>query len=175
MNGYRMNQHDRQRRQKRTKPDGRMSFDLALEIPAPAEAVFAYLSDLENNPHWNWAVAATTALDDRLGGGSRYLQERVWPRPRGDILEITAYEPPRLLEVVAGESDDGPVRYRYRLAAKGSASTRLEARVELEPSDPKRRPDMYTARIGAAIAANLENLRNVLIEAQIREVVADPR
>lgn len=148
--------------QQHTAGDDRIRFDVAVEMPAPPEVVFAYLSHLENNPQWNWSVTATTPLDDRRGRGARYLQEYAWPRPGHDILEVTAYHPPRLLEVVAKERPEGAVSYRYHLAPMDTSSTRLEVSVELEPTYPTTRPDMYAARVSAAIATNLHDLSAVI-------------
>jgi uncharacterized protein YndB with AHSA1/START domain len=159
-----MKPQNHSRRKSGRRADAPIRFQVAVGIPVPPEAVFAYLSDLENNPQWNWAVTATNPLDQRRGRGARYRQDYAWPRPGHDLLEVTAYHPPRLLEVVARERQDGAVSYRYRLAAIGGTSTRLEVSVELKPTEATSRPDMYVARVGTAIASNLDNLRTVLIE-----------
>lgn len=160
-----MKKHAQSTRENGTRADTRIRIQVGVEIPAPLETVFAYLSDLENNPHWNWAVTATTTLDHRRGRGARYLQEYSWPQDH-NILELTAYHPLRLLEFAVRERQEGPVSYRYELAAIDGTSTRLDVRVDLEPTDTASRPAMYRARVEAAIAANIEDLRTVLIEAQ---------
>ena len=138
--------------------------DLVIEIPASQGRVFSYLSDLENNPHWNWAVAATTPLHaGPPRQGSRFLQQRTVPRPGGDVLEITGYRPDTLLEV-SSRLEEGEVRYRYELAPLDAEQTRVCVTVELDSSDHMDRTDLYAARMGAAIAANLENLRRVVTE-----------
>lgn len=131
--------------------------DLAIEIPASPEDVFSYLSDLENNPSWNWAVSSTTPLDGPPRQGARFVQRRIWPRPGSDRLEIITYRPPRLLEV-RGNLEDGDVRYRYELTAPSRLRTRLVATVFLESAAPSRQTSFYVARLRAAIATNLEEL-----------------
>lgn len=141
--------------------------DLAIEIPASQGRVFSYLSDLENNPHWNWAVTATTPLHaGPPRRGSRFLQQRTVPRPGGDVLEITGYRPDTLLEV-SSRIDEGEIRYRYQLAPLGAARTRVCMTVELDSPDHMDRTDLYAARLGAGIATNLENLRMVITEVDL--------
>lgn len=140
---------------------------LSIDIPAPPEATFAYVTDLTNNPIWNWAVRATTPL--RVGAphqGAQYLQQRAAPRTGTDLLRISRYHPPRLLEVT-GRVDEGDVRYRYELALAPTSRTRLTTSVELRPSgEPLTREDLFTARLGEAVAANLESLREAITEAR---------
>lgn len=135
--------------------------ELAIEIAEAREEVFAYLSHLENNPHWNWAVMATTPLEGPPRRGTRYLQHRTWPRAGSDLLELTTYQPPRFLSV-RSELDEGEVRYDYELTDITPSRTRLNIMVELESEIPERGANLYTARLGAALATNLEDLRSIL-------------
>lgn len=138
---------------------------LSIDIPAPRETTFAYLADLTNNSRWNWAVRATTPL--RAGAphqGARYLQQRAAPRTGTDLLQISRYDPPGLLEVT-GQVDEGTVRYRYELTPTSAGRTRLTTRVELLSSgNALPRADLYAARLGEAVAANLESLRAAITE-----------
>lgn len=139
---------------------------LSIDIAAPRDTTFAYLADLTNNSRWNWAVRATTPL--RAGSphqGARYLQQRAAPRTGTDLLQISRYAPPALLEVT-GQVDEGNVRYRYEFAPTATGGTRLTARVELHSSgEALSRVDLYEARLGEAVAANLESLRTAIADA----------
>lgn len=137
-----------------------------IEIPASRDDVWAYLSDLANNPRWNWAVTATTPLDGPPRRGTRYVQHRAWPRPGREMLEVTSYEPPRLL-AVHGELDEGRVSYHYELTDLSPSRTRLRMTVELESAIPGRGVDLYTARLGATLSTNLEALRSVVTEVRL--------
>ena len=143
----------------RSDPSSRSSIrvDLAIEIPASPEDAFSYLSDLENNPSWNWAVSSTTPLDGTPRQGARFIQRRIWPRPGSDRLEISIYQPPRLLEV-RGNLEEGDVRYRYELTASSQLRTRLVTTVVLESAAPMQTTNFYVARLSAALSANLEEL-----------------
>lgn len=139
--------------------------DLTIDIPAPREAAFTYLADLTNNSRWNWAVRATTPL--RAGAphqGARYIQQRAAPRTGTDLLQISRYMPPGLLEVT-GQVDEGTVRYRYELTPASVGHTRLTTRVELHSSrDALSLAGLYAARLGEAVAANLDSLRAAITE-----------
>jgi hypothetical protein len=145
--------------------------DLAIEIPEAREEVFSYLSHLENNPQWNWAVLATKPLDGPIRRGTRYIQHRTWPRPGSDLLEVTTYDPPRLL-AVSGALDEGEVRYHYELTDMTPSRTRLDIAVELHAEIPQRGADLYTARLGAALSTNLEALRSVLTGNRLSSVAS---
>lgn len=138
---------------------------LSIDILAPRESIFAYLADLTNNSRWNWAVRATTPL--RAGTphqGARYLQQRAAPRTGTDLLQISRFTPPALLEVT-GQVDEGTVCYRYELSPTAGGQTRLTTRVELHSSGvTPSRTDLYTARLADAVAANLESLRAAITE-----------
>lgn len=136
--------------------------ELVVEVPASAHLLFNYLADLENNPEWNWAIKSVISVSpDAPGEGARFSQERVDADGDTDLLEITRYEPNTLLEV-SGTIEEGRVVYRHQLSVLSPRSTKLATRVYLEPTEPVTRPDLYTARLAAAISANLEALRERL-------------
>lgn len=133
--------------------------DLAVDISVSRKTLFAYLANLENNPEWNWAVKSVTSL--KLADparGVRYSQERFASGHPIDLLEITRYEPDEHLEISGVH--EGHVTYRHHLVRLTSSSTRLRTHVELVPYEPVARSDLYTARLVAAVSANLETLRS---------------
>lgn len=136
--------------------------DLAVDISVSRKTLFVYLANLENNPEWNWAVKSVTSLKTAdPARGVRYSQQRVADRAGTDVLEITRYEPHEHLEI-SGLINEGHVTYRHHLVRLTHKSTRLRTHVELVPYEPVARPDLYTARLAAAISANLETLRSRL-------------
>ncbi|HUG31491.1 MAG TPA: SRPBCC family protein [Acidimicrobiia bacterium] len=135
-----------------------MLIERAVHVAASRQALFTYLANLENNPEWNWAVKSVTSL--RVADpaqGVRYSQERVSGGDETDLLEITRYEPDEHLEI-KGVINEGHVTYRHHLIRLTSKSTRLRTSVELVPNEPVARPDLYAARLVAAVSANLETL-----------------
>lgn len=133
--------------------------ELALEVAASTHTLFNSLADLQNNPEWNWAIRSVTSVSgDDSGEGARFSQERVNSDGETDLFEITRYEPNGFLEV-AGRIEEGLVIYGHQLTPIARCGTRLDTRVCQEPTEPVTRPDLYTARLAAAISANLEALR----------------
>ncbi len=52
--------------QTQTHPETRQQLRVVVHavLPREPEVVFDYLTHLENNPEWNWAVTSTWALTD---------------------------------------------------------------------------------------------------------------
>lgn len=116
-------------------------------------------------------MLATTPLDGPPRRGTRYIQHRTWPRPGSDLLEVANYQPPRLL-TVRGELNEGEVRYHYELTDMTRSRTRLNITVDLESEIPERGADLYTARLGAALSTNLEDLRSILTGVRLSSVAS---
>lgn len=140
-----------------TRPGTTVRFEVAIDVPVPPTVVFDYISDLENNPDWNWAVKSTTLKNARPGLGAEYLQERAWPHPSHEELRITALEHPSVLEVVANRIGGSWVRYLYELTPAGPSSTRVAVSVEL-PLSATARFGIQSDRTRAAVLANLQEL-----------------
>lgn len=137
--------------------------ELSVDVPVSKRTLFAYLANLENNPEWNWAVRSVTSLQTAdPAQGARYSQQRAAGGDETDLLEITEYEPDEHLEI-EGVVNEGHVAYRHHLVGLTSRSTRLRTDVELVPNEPVARPDLYAARLVAAVSANLEMLRSRLV------------
>jgi hypothetical protein len=87
------------------------------------------------------------------------------------VLEVTTYEPPRLL-AVRGEMDEGKVSYHYELTDMDPSRTRLHITVKLESAIPGRGADLYTARLGATLSTNLEALRSVVTADRLSSAIS---
>ena len=139
-----------------------ITFSNSIAIDRPVSDVFAYLSDLENVPEWNWAIDDTTkTTPGDPGVGTRYRQTRSTPRPVTEELEITALDEGNRLEVV-GTLAEIPVRLTY-LVAETEAGTRLTNRVDLEPQGGMRLvAQLVSGRIERSVAENLGQLKSRL-------------
>lgn len=134
-------------------------------IPLPAERVFDYLSELDNNPQWNWSVTATTPLTPGPPrSGSRYTQTSAAEPDHAQILEVTRIERPRLLEVEAS-GHRSTATYRYQLAS-AEGGTRLTVHATLRPRHPVGIPVLYVQRLQAGLRGNIDNLRSLLTPTQ---------
>jgi uncharacterized membrane protein len=89
-----------------------MSFEISLDIQRPAAAVFAYVADFRNMPHWYEAVERVTATTPTATGkAARFHMVRSLPGgPAHNDVEVTAYTSG---EEVAFSSVSGPTPFHY--------------------------------------------------------------
>ncbi|GAA1861011.1 SRPBCC family protein [Asanoa iriomotensis] len=133
-------------------------FSNEVLIRRPADAVFAYLSDLENLPRWNYAIRETRRIGaGPIGVGTVYRQVRTLPRPMEESLEIIGYEPDRRLVVRGGLGVfDGSLTY---LLEPANGGTRLVNDVELTG---RALAGLAKHPVKHAVAKNLDVLRTIL-------------
>lgn len=76
-----------------------MEVTATVDIAALPEEVFAYLSDMENNPKWqSGMVSARWTSDGPIGVGSTYDQVATFLRRKIEsTFEVEAYEPGRMI------------------------------------------------------------------------------
>jgi carbon monoxide dehydrogenase subunit G len=138
------------------------TFENTVMIARPIEDVFAFLSDLENIPKWNYAIVETRKISEGpVGVGTTYHQVRSVPSQSEERLEITTYDPPRQLEI-QGQLGPFASRLVYALDATGEG-TRVTNTVELELGGPVRLLGRVAVpRVREAVAANLGRLKELL-------------
>jgi uncharacterized protein YndB with AHSA1/START domain len=138
------------------------TFENTVMIRRPIEDVFAFLSDFENVPKWNDAIVETRKVTEgAVGIGTTYHQVRSVPSRSEERFEVTAYDPPRHLEV-RGQLGPFPSRLSYALDAVPEG-TRLTNSVELELRGPGRLLGRVAVpRVRDAVAANLRKLKDLL-------------
>lgn len=139
-----------------------ISFTNTIRIDRPVDEVYAYLSDLEHTPEWNWAITETVkATPGPIGVGTRYRQTRSVPQPATEMLEITALKANRHIEV-RGTLARFPASLTYRLDRR-IGGTELTNTVDLEANGPLRLIESALgSRIKRAVADNLSQLKNLL-------------
>ena len=139
-----------------------MRFTNTITIDRPATAVFEYLADLENLPRWNYAIVETHKVSQGpVGVGTVYQQVRSVPRRSEEGFEVTAYNPPRQLEI-QGQLGPFPSRLSYALDTVPEG-TRVTNSVELELRGPGRLLGRVAVpRVRDAVAANLQKLKELL-------------
>lgn len=139
-----------------------MQFSNTVTIERPVADVFAYLARLENLPQWNYAISETRQVSGgSVGVGTRYTQTRRLPSHSSEEVAVVAYESERQL-VLRGTFGPFQGSARYVLEPLGNA-TRLVNDMELEASGVMRLvAPLAAARVKAAVAANLDVLKQVL-------------
>jgi hypothetical protein len=139
-----------------------MRFVNTVTIGRPPAEVFAYLSQFENVPRWNYAISETRKVTDGpVGVGTRYHQTRTLPRPADETFEVTGFDPDRRLSI---SGDLGPFRGEivYLLEPAGD-STVLANTMDLRPAGPLRLlAPLAAPRVRSAVAANLHELKRLL-------------
>jgi uncharacterized protein YndB with AHSA1/START domain len=138
------------------------TFENTVVIRRPIEEVFAFLADFENVPRWNYAIVKTHKVSQGpVGVGTIYQQVRSVPSRSEEHFEVTAYNPPRQLEL-RGQLGRFPSHLSYALDAVPEG-TRITNAVELELRGPGRLLGRVAVpRIRDAVAANLQKLKDLL-------------
>jgi uncharacterized protein YndB with AHSA1/START domain len=138
------------------------TFENVVVIGRPIEDVFAFLSNFENVPKWNYAIVETRKVSQGAGGvGTIYRQVRSVPRRSEESFEVTTYDPPRRLEI-QGQLGPFPSRLSYALDALPEG-TRVTNSVELELRGPGRLlGPVAVPRVRDAVGANLRKLKELL-------------
>ncbi|MEX2425018.1 MAG: SRPBCC family protein [Acidimicrobiia bacterium] len=138
-----------------------VSSDMTVEMAAAD--VFAYVADLRNSSDWNRAISSTRPLTSRtIGIGAQFEQSRTVPHHATEVVEVTEYQPNRILEVTV-TTPEQPVRYRYEFSSAGDSRCRVRLTVSLRPDHPVMRPDFYRARLTRVLASSLNGLRAALV------------
>jgi hypothetical protein len=119
-------------------------------------------ADFENIPRWNYAIVETHKVSQGpVGAGTIYQQVRSVPSRSEERFEVTAYNPPRQLEI-QGQLGPFPSRLSYALDAIPEG-TRITNSVELELRGPGRLLGRVAVpRVRDAVAANLQKLKELL-------------
>ena len=138
------------------------TFENTVTIRRPIEQVFGFLADFENIPKWNYAIVETHKVSEGpVGVGTIYQQVRSVPSRSEERFEVTAYNPPRRLEI-RGQLGPFPSRLSYALDTVPEG-TRVTNSVELELRGPGRLLERVAVpRVRDAVAANLRKLKELL-------------
>lgn len=82
-----------------------MDFEHTQPIARPADDVFAYLADFENNPTWQGGMVRCTWDGPERGVGATYSQEaRFLGRPILTTFRVTALDPGRSISIESIQS-----------------------------------------------------------------------
>jgi carbon monoxide dehydrogenase subunit G len=141
----------------------------SIHIDRPAEEVFAFVADAENNPRWRSYVVETAWLDDgpmRVGRQGRQVS-KVLGRPMAVVAEIAEWDPPRHVawRAVAGfasvrtdctvEPENGGCR--LTISAEGEFKSRiLRLLSPLAIGVAKRQADADVQKLKAALESRTE-------------------
>jgi uncharacterized membrane protein len=141
-----------------------LEFENTIRIDRPVEEVFAFLSDFENIPKWNYYVLEVRQLSEGLiGVGTTYHQVR---KSDQQDLRIIEFEPGHTVAVKTLPQSSPDLEMRFTLYEEGS-TTRVRDEWKLNTGRPAIFERLAGGRIKSAVAENLAKLKELLEEGQV--------
>ena len=141
-----------------------MQFTNHVLIDRPVSEVFAFVSNFENMPKWNYFVVETTNESAAAQGvGTTYRQRR---KSDEQHYIVTEYEQGRRVAVrTVPPSPDLEMRFSFEPAGKG---TRLTDEWQLRTGLPGWLEGIGAGRVSSAVRQNLAKLKELLETGQVR-------
>jgi uncharacterized membrane protein len=141
-----------------------LEFENTIRIDRPVEEVFAFLSDFENIPKWNYYVLEVRQLSEGLiGVGTTYHQVR---KSDQQDLRIIEFEPGHTVAVKTLPQSSPDLEMRFTLYEEG-ITTRVGDEWKLNTGRPAIFERLAGGRIKSAVAENLAKLKELLEEGQV--------
>jgi uncharacterized membrane protein len=141
-----------------------LEFENTIRIDRPVEEVFAFLSDFENIPKWNYYVLEVRQLSEGLiGVGTTYHQVR---KSNQQDLRIIEFEPGHTVAVKTLPQSSPDLEMRFTLYEEG-ITTRVRDEWKLNTGRPAIFERLAGGRIKSAVAENLAKLKELLEEGQV--------
>lgn len=141
-----------------------LEFENTIRIARPVEEVFAFLSDFENIPKWNYYVLEVRQLSEgSIGVGTTYHQVR---KSDQQDLRIIEFEPGRTVAVKTLPQSAPDLKMRFTLYEEGN-TTHIRDEWKLNTGRPSIFERLAGGRIKSAVAENLAKLKELLEEGQV--------
>jgi uncharacterized membrane protein len=141
-----------------------LEFENTIRIDRPVEEVFAFLSDFENIPKWNYYVLEVRQLSEgSIGVGTTYHQVR---KSDQQDLRIIEFEPGHTVAVKTLPQSSPDLEMRFTLYEEG-ITTRVRDEWKLNTGRPAIFERLAGGRIKSAVAENLAKLKELLEEGQV--------
>lgn len=141
-----------------------LEFEKTICIDHPIAEVFAFLSDLENIPKWNYYVVRVTKLSNGpIGIGTTYHQVR---KTDEQDLRITELDQNRKIAVKTLPQLSPSLEMTLTIYEEGNI-TRIRDEWRLDSGWPAPLEWLGAGRIKSAVAENLAKLKELLEEGQV--------
>jgi carbon monoxide dehydrogenase subunit G len=141
-----------------------LEFENNIRVDRPIAEVFAFLSDLENIPKWNYYVLEVTKLSNGpIGIGTIYRQVR---KTDEQELRITELDENHKIVVKTLPQSSPSLEMKFTLYEEGN-TTRVRDQWSLDSGWPAPFEWLGLGRIKSAVAENLSKLRELLEEGQV--------
>ena len=136
-----------------------LEFENTLRIDRPIDEVFAFLSDFENVPKWNYFVLEVTKTSEGpVDVGTTYHQIRKTDEQDFRVIE---FQPNQKIAVKTLPKASPQFRRRFTLQAEGSATHILDE-WELVTGKPALIEKLGAGKVKSAVAENLSKLKSLL-------------
>jgi carbon monoxide dehydrogenase subunit G len=141
-----------------------LEFENTIRVDCPIADVFAFVTDLENIPKWNYYVLEVTKLTGGpIGIGTIYHQVR---KTDEQELLITELDRNHKLVVKTLPGSSLSLEMTLTLDEEGNA-TRIRDEWRLDSGLPAPMEWLGAGRIKSAVAENLTKLKELLEEGQV--------
>jgi uncharacterized membrane protein len=141
-----------------------LEFENTIRIDRPVDEVFAFLSDFENIPKWNYYVLEVRQLSNNpVGTGTTYHQVRKTDEQDFRIIE---FEPNHTVAVKTLPHSSPELEMRFTLCEEGN-TTRVRDEWKLDTGRPSILEKLAGGRVKAAVAENLAKLKELLEKGQV--------
>ena len=141
-----------------------LEFENIILIYRPTDEVFAFLSDFENIPKWNYYVLEVRRLSESPTDiGTTYHQVRKTDQQDFRIIE---FEPNHTVAVKTLAQSSPSFERRFTLYEEGD-TTRIRDQWRLDTGRPTVLERLARGRVKSAVAENLAKLKELLEEGRV--------
>ena len=141
-----------------------LEFENTIPIERPIDEVFAFLSDFENIPKWNYYVLEVRQLSESpIGIGTTYHQVRKSDQQDFRIIE---FEANNTVAVKTLPQSSPSFERRFTLYEEGE-TTRIRDQWKLNTGRPALLEWLARGRVKSAVSENLTKLKELLQERRV--------
>lgn len=141
-----------------------LEFENTIRIDRPIDEVFAFLSDFENIPKWNYYVLEVRQLSESpIKRGTTYHQVRKTDEQDFRIIE---FEPNHKVAMKTLPRSSPGLERRFTLHEEGN-TTRVRDEWKLDTGRPALLEKLAGGRVKSAVAENLAKLKELLEEGRV--------
>jgi carbon monoxide dehydrogenase subunit G len=141
-----------------------LEFENTIAIERPIDEVFAFLSDFENIPKWNYYVLEVRQLSESpIGIGTTYHQVRKSDQQDFRIIE---FEANNTVAVKTPPQSSPSFERRFTLYEEGE-TTRIRDQWKLDTGRPALLERLARGRVKSAVSENLSKLKELLQERRV--------
>jgi len=141
-----------------------LEFENTIPIERPIDEVFAFLSDFENIPKWNYYVLQVRQLSESpIGIGTTYHQVRKSDQQDFRIIE---FEANNTVAVKTLPQSSPSFERRFTLYEEGE-TTHIRDQWKLDTGRPALLEWLARGRVKSAVSENLSKLKELLQERRV--------